>query len=69
MNIRKPADYSGLFTALDAVMAAELSQMELYFEIGRLVCGRPEKGAAGTCGGCGSSAAVMLIHQRSFSKP
>ena len=46
MNIRKPADYSGLFTALDAVMAAELSQMELYFEIGRLVCGRPEKGAA-----------------------
>ena len=46
MNVRKPTDYSALFAALNALMAAELPQMELYREIGRLVCGRPEKGAA-----------------------
>lgn len=46
MNIRKPVDYSGMFAVLDEAMAANLPQMELYFEIGRLVCGRLEKGAA-----------------------
>ncbi len=46
MNVRKPTDYSGLFAALDTLMAANLPQMELYCEIGRLVSGRPEKGAA-----------------------
>ena len=46
MNIRKPIDYSAMFTALDTLMAADLPQMELYCEIGRLVSGRPEKGAA-----------------------
>lgn len=46
MNVRKPTDYSALFAALNTLMAAELPQMELYREIGRLVCGRPEKGAA-----------------------
>ena len=46
MNVRKPTDYSALFAALNALMAAELPQMELYREIGRLVCGRTEKGAA-----------------------
>ena len=46
MNIRKPTDYSALFTALDALMAAQLPQMELYCEIGRVVSGRAEKGAA-----------------------
>ena len=46
MNIRKPADYSVLFSALDALMAAQLPQMELYCEIGRVVSGRVEKGAA-----------------------
>lgn len=46
MNVRKPTDYSSLFAALNALMAAELPQMELYREIGRLVCGRSEKGAA-----------------------
>jgi len=35
-----------MYVALDNLMAAELPQMELYCEIGRLVCGRPEKGAA-----------------------
>ena len=46
MNVRKPVDYSAIFAALDTLMAANLPQMELYCEIGRLVSGRPEKGAA-----------------------
>jgi hypothetical protein len=46
MNIRKPTDYSTLFVELDTLMAAQLPQMELYCEIGRLVSGRAEKGAA-----------------------
>ena len=46
MNIRKPTDYTAMFAALDALMAAQLPQMELYCEIGRVVSGRAEKGAA-----------------------
>ena len=46
MNVRKPVDYSAMFAVLDTLMAANLPQMELYCEIGRLVSGRPEKGAA-----------------------
>ena len=46
MNIRKPTDYTTLFTALDAAVAAQLPQMELYCEIGRVVSGRGEKGTA-----------------------
>ena len=46
MNIRKPTDYTTMFAALDALMAAQLPQMELYREIGRVVSGRVEKGAA-----------------------
>ena len=46
MNIRKPTDYSTLFSKLDEFMVAQLPQMELYCEIGRLVSGRAEKGAA-----------------------
>ena len=46
MNIRKPTDYTTLFAALDAAVAAQLPQMELYCEIGRVVSGRVEKGAA-----------------------
>ena len=46
MNIRKPADYVTMFTTLDTLMAAQLPQMELYCEIGRVVSGRAEKGAA-----------------------
>lgn len=48
MNIRKPADYSVLFSEPDNLMAAQLPQMELYREIGRVVSGRTEKGAAVT---------------------
>ncbi len=46
MNIRKPTDCRALFAALDTLVTAKLPQMELYREIGRLVCGRTEKGAA-----------------------
>ena len=46
MNIRKPTDYTAMFAALDAAVAAQLPQMELYCEIGRVVSGRGEKGAA-----------------------
>ena len=46
MNIRKPTDYVTMFTTLDTLMAAQLPQMEMYCEIGRLVSGRVEKGAA-----------------------
>lgn len=46
MNVRKPTDYSTMFTALDELMAENLSQMELYRSIGSVVSGRPEKGAA-----------------------
>ena len=46
MNIRKPTDYITMFTTLDTLMAAQLPQMEMYCEIGRLVSGRVEKGAA-----------------------
>ena len=46
MNIRKPTDYTAMFAALDELMAAQLPQMELYCEIGRVVSGRSEKGAA-----------------------
>ena len=46
MNIRKPTDYSILFSELDRLMAEQLSQMNLYREIGRVVSGRVEKGAA-----------------------
>ena len=46
MNIRKAVDYSAMFAALEAVMDADLPQMELYCEIGKAVCARSEKGAA-----------------------
>ena len=46
MNVRKPVDYSAMFVALDTLMAADLLQMKLYSEIGRLVSGRTEKGTA-----------------------
>ena len=46
MNIRKPSDYSSLYSPLDVLMGSDLAEMELYCEIGRAVCGRTEKGAA-----------------------
>ena len=35
MNIRKPSDYSSLYSALDVLMGSDLAEMELYCEIGR----------------------------------
>ena len=46
MNIRKNVDYSEMYEALDVLMAQQLPQMELYWEIGKAVCRRTEKGAA-----------------------
>ena len=46
MNIRKTVDYSTMFAALESAMEAALPQMELYCEIGKIVCARSEKGAA-----------------------
>ena len=46
MNIRKAVDYSAMFAALEVAMDADLPQMELYCEIGKIVCARSEKGAA-----------------------
>ena len=43
MNIRKPTDYAAMFAALDAAVAAQLPQMELYCEIGLVVSGRDRK--------------------------
>ena len=46
MNKRKPGDYTAMYVALDSLLQTELPEAELYFEIGRAVCARPEKGAA-----------------------
>ena len=46
MNKRKPVDYTAMYAALDILMQTELPEVELYFEIGRAVCARLEKGAA-----------------------
>ena len=46
MNIRKEIDYSAMHAALDLAVVQNLSQMEMYCEIGKAICARPEKGAA-----------------------
>lgn len=46
MNIRKEIDYSTMHTALDFAVTQNLPQMEMYCEIGKAICARPEKGAA-----------------------
>lgn len=46
MNIRKDIDYSEMYAELDKAMAADITQMELYCEIGKAVCRRTVKGAA-----------------------
>ena len=46
MNIRKPTDYSAMYAVLDQLMETTMPQVERYFEIGRVVCARLEKGAA-----------------------
>ena len=56
MNVRKPADFSGLFAALNELLQKDLPQTELYYHIGQLICERPEKGAA--------VAAAGFLHER-----
>ena len=56
MNIRKNIDYSAMFAALEAALTAEMPQMQLCCELGRIVCSRPEKGAA--------VAAAEYLHSR-----
>ena len=46
MNIRKPVDYSGLYRGIDLAMSRDYAQMDLYYEIGRMINTRAEKGAA-----------------------
>ena len=46
MNIRKHVDYRAMYMELDQLMAENLPQVKLYFEIGRVVSAREEKGAA-----------------------
>ena len=46
MNIRKNIDYTDMYAALNSAMAKNGSQVELYYEIGRAVCQRTEKGSA-----------------------
>ena len=46
MNIRKEIDYSTMYAALDVAISKNLPQMEMYCEIGKAICARPEKGAA-----------------------
>ena len=56
MNIRKNIDYSTMFAALEAALSAEMPQMQLCCELGRIVCSRSEKGAA--------VAAAEYLHSR-----
>lgn len=46
MNIRKPVDYSDLYRGIDLAMSWDYAQMDLYYEIGRMINTRTEKGAA-----------------------
>ena len=46
VNVRKSIDYSAMFAELDTLVGEKLPQMEMYYEIGRLVSERQEKGAA-----------------------
>ena len=46
MNIRKPVDYSEMYTLLDMAVAGKYAQMQMYAMIGQAVTAREEKGAA-----------------------
>ena len=63
MNIRKAVDYSAMFAALEAAMDADLPQMELYCEIGKIVCTRSGKGA-----GCGISGSCVAARRNCLAK-
>ena len=46
MAVKRSTDYGSMFVLLDTLLAAELPLIKLYYEIGRVVSGSPEKGAA-----------------------
>ena len=46
MNVRKPVDYGMMHRELTVILAQNLSQMDEIYAIGRVICQRPEKGAA-----------------------
>ena len=46
MDVRRSTDYTSMLTSLDTLLAANLSLLKLYYEIGRLISSRAEKGAA-----------------------
>lgn len=46
MNIRKSVDYSPMFDTMRVAMSTDMPQIKLYYELGRLICQRTEKGAA-----------------------
>ena len=65
MNIRKPTDYTTMFTALDTLMAAQLPQMELYREIGR--AGQRQERKRRGCRGVGIPASGLSRSRGLFS--
>ena len=46
MNVRKPVDYGMMHRELTVILAQNLSQMDEIYAIGKVICQRPEKGAA-----------------------
>ncbi len=46
MNVRKPVDYGTMYRELVAILAQNLPQMDEIHAIGKVICQRPEKGAA-----------------------
>ena len=46
MNVRKPVDYGTMYLELTAILAQNLPQMDEVYTIGKVICQRPEKGAA-----------------------
>ena len=46
MNVRKPVDYGTMKRELTAILAQNLPQMIEIYAIGKIICQRPEKGAA-----------------------
>lgn len=46
MNVRKRIDYNTMYAELDEILSEKLPQMEEIHAIGRVICKRPEKGAA-----------------------
>ena len=46
MNVRKPVDYGTMYRELAAILPQNLPQMDEIHAIGKVICQRPEKGAA-----------------------